>query len=92
MMPFHSRAAIFLKAADLLSSHVMSYRYDVMAATMLGQGKTVWQAEIDAIGELVDFWRFNVKFADEIYRQQPPRNSPNVWNRLDYRPLVNYEK
>ena len=87
-MSFQSRASIFLKAADLLTSPNLSYRYNVMAATMLGQGKTVWQAEIDSIGELADFWRFNVKFAQDIYQRQPPKNSPGVWNRLDYRPLV----
>jgi 1-pyrroline-5-carboxylate dehydrogenase len=87
-MPFHHRAAIFLKAADLLSSPEGHQRYHMMAATMLGQGKSCWQAEIDCIAELVDFWRFNVKFAEEIYQQQPPRNNPGVWNRLDFRPLV----
>ena len=85
-MPFNDRAAIFLKAADLLSSN--KYRYKVLAATMLGQGKNVWQAEIDAAAELCDFWRFNCLYAQEIYGQQPPKNAPTVWNRVEYRPLV----
>ena len=59
-MPFSDRAAIFLKAADLLTT---KYRFKVMAATMIGQGKNAWQAEIDAGTELADFWRFNCKFA-----------------------------
>lgn len=84
-MPFNDRAAIFLKAADLLS---VKYRYKVMAATMLGQGKNAWQAEIDAAAELIDFWRFNCLYAQEIMQQQPPKNSPTVWNRVEYRPLV----
>lgn len=94
-MPFNDRAAIFLKAADLLAN---KYRYDLLAATMLGQGKNVWwvlvnadfwrQAEIDAAAELIDFWRFNCKYAQEIYQQQPTENSATVWNRVEYRPLV----
>lgn len=59
-MPFNDRAAIFLKAADLLST---KYRYDVLAATVMGQGKNAWQAEIDAAAELCDFWRFNCHYA-----------------------------
>jgi 1-pyrroline-5-carboxylate dehydrogenase len=59
-----------------------------MAATMLGQGKNVWQAEIDAAAELCDFWRFNCVYAQEIYQQQPPKNSSGIWNRVEYRPLV----
>jgi 1-pyrroline-5-carboxylate dehydrogenase len=58
--PFSERAAVFLKAASLLSER---YRYKLMAATMLGQGKNIWQAEIDAAAELCDFWRFNCKYA-----------------------------
>lgn len=81
---FADRAAIFLKAADLLTN---KYRYDVMAATMLGQGKNIWQAEIDASAELADFWRFNTSYAQEIYSQQPPKNAPFSWNRTEYRPL-----
>ena len=86
-MPFADRASIFLKTADLLAG---KYRYEIIAATMLGQGKTVWQAEIDAAAELVDFLRFNVKFAAELYAQQPTENSPGVWNRLEYRPLEGF--
>lgn len=61
-----------------------------MAATVLGQGKNAWQAEIDAAAELADFFRFNVAFAEELYAQQPPHNSPGVWNRLEYRPLEGF--
>lgn len=61
-----------------------------MAATMLGQGKNAWQAEIDAAAELCDFFRFNVRFAEELYQQQPPLNSAGVWNRLEYRPLEGF--
>lgn len=86
-MAFHDRAAIFLKAADLLST---KYRYEVMAATMLGQGKNAWQAEIDAAAELVDFWRFNCKYAEELYAVQPARNAQGVWNRTEYRPLEGF--
>lgn len=86
-LPFADRCAVFLKAADLLST---KYRYDVMAATMLGQGKNAWQAEIDAAAELADFLRFNVRYAEELYAQQPPYNSPGVWNRLEYRPLEGF--
>lgn len=82
-MPFEHRAAIFLKAAELIST---KYRALINAATMLGQGKTVFQAEIDAACELSDFLRFNVHFAQEIYKGQP-ENSKGIWNRCDYRPL-----
>lgn len=81
-LPFADRAAIFLKAADLIAG---KYRYDVMAATILGQGKNAWQAEIDAAAELVDFLRFNVVYAEELYAQQPPKNSPGVWK---YNPFI----
>lgn len=86
-LPFADRAAVFLKAADLIST---KYRYEIMAATMLGQGKNAWQAEIDAAAELVDFLRFNVKYAEELYAQQPPFNSPGVWNRVEYRALEGF--
>ena len=85
-LPFHDRAAIFLKAADLLAG---PYRMILNAATMLGQSKTAHQAEIDAACELIDFWRFNVAFAEEIYRQQP-LSSPGVWNRLEHRALEGF--
>ena len=82
-MDFDDRAAIFLRAADLLAG---PWRDTLNAATMLGQGKTVQQAEIDAACELIDFWRFNVAFARQILADQPI-SSPGVWNRTDYRPL-----
>lgn len=86
-MPINDRAAIFLKAADLLTQ---KYRYKLMAATMLGQGKNAWQAEIDTAAELADFWRFNAKFAMQIYADQPPENSSLTWNRTEYRPLEGF--
>ncbi|KAG8863803.1 1-pyrroline-5-carboxylate dehydrogenase [Tulasnella sp. 330] len=86
-MAWHDRAAIFLKAADLVSG---KYRYKIMAATMLGQGKNAWQAEIDAAAELADFLRFGVKYVEELYAQQPPKNSPGVWNRVEWRALEGF--
>lgn len=86
-LPFSDRAAIFLKAADLIST---KYRYDIMAATMLGQGKNAWQAEIDAAAELCDFLRFNVQYAEELYAQQPSHHAPGVWNRVEYRALEGF--
>ncbi|KAN0126573.1 Aldehyde/histidinol dehydrogenase [Russula decolorans] len=86
-MPWGDRAAIFLKAADLVSQ---KYRYKLMAATILGQGKNVWQAEIDAAAELADFFRFGVKYVEELYSQQPPKNSGGSWNRVEYRPLEGF--
>jgi len=86
-LPFADRAATFLKAADLISG---KYRYEIMAATMVGQGKNAWQAEIDAAAELCDFLRFSVQYADELYRGQPVHNSPGVWNRIEYRPLEGF--
>lgn len=82
-MPWEQRASIFLKAADLLAG---PWRDRVNAATMLGQSKTAYQAEIDSACELIDFLRFNVYYAQEIYRQQPNSVS-GVWNRMEYRPL-----
>lgn len=82
-MPFEHRQAVFLKAADLLSG---PWRDRINAATMLGQSKTCYQAEIDSACEMCDFFRFNVAFADQIYRMQP-QSSPGIWNRLEYRPL-----
>lgn len=82
-LPFDERAAVFLRAADLIAG---PWRARINAATMLGQGKTVQQAEIDAACELIDFLRFNVAFASQIMSNQP--NSPSgQWNRMDYRPL-----
>jgi 1-pyrroline-5-carboxylate dehydrogenase len=83
---FEQRAAVFLRAADLLAG---PWRETLNAATMLGQGKTVQQAEIDAACELIDFWRFNVAFARHIFDDQPI-SSPGVWNRTDYRPLEGF--
>ncbi|MEE3849224.1 L-glutamate gamma-semialdehyde dehydrogenase [Gordonia sp. LSe1-13] len=80
---FDDRATVLLRAADLLSG---PWRERIAAATMLGQSKSVQQAEIDAPCELIDFWRFNVAFAREILAEQPI-SSPGVWNRLDHRPL-----
>ncbi|KAJ3524669.1 hypothetical protein NMY22_g10895 [Coprinellus aureogranulatus] len=86
-MPWNDRAAIFLKAADLVSG---KYRYKLMAATILGQGKNVWQAEIDAAAELADFLRFGVKFVEELYSVQPGKNAPGSWNRTEYRALEGF--
>lgn len=82
-MPFEHRAAIFLKAAELLTG---PYRDKINAATMLGQSKTVYQAEIDSACELADFFRYNAYYASNIYKEQP-ENSKGVWNRVSYRAL-----
>src|SRR6478752_5064044 len=84
--PFDERAAVFLRAADLLAG---PWREKIAAATMLGQSKTAYQAEIDTPCELIDFWRFNVGFARQIMAQQPI-SSRGVWNRTDYRPLEGF--
>ena len=84
--PFDERAAVFLRAADLMAG---PWREKIAAATMLGQSKTAYQAEIDSPCELVDFWRFNVGFARQILAQQPV-SSRGVWNRTDYRPLEGF--
>ncbi|WP_373048654.1 L-glutamate gamma-semialdehyde dehydrogenase [Vulgatibacter sp.] len=83
-MSFADRAAIFLRAAELLSTR---YRQILNASTMLNQSKTAHQAEIDAACELVDFFRFNVAYAQDLIAQQPPVSAPQNWNQLDYRPL-----
>ncbi|MCL4130570.1 UNVERIFIED_CONTAM: hypothetical protein GTU68_027417, partial [Idotea baltica] len=75
-----------MKAADLLAS---KYRYKINAATMLGQSKNAYQAEIDAACEFIDFLRYNVYFMQEIYAQQPD-SSPGIWNRTEYRPLEGF--
>lgn len=85
-LSWENRASIFLKAADLLAG---PYRYKINAATMLGQSKNAFQAEIDSACELIDFLRFNVHFMGEIYRDQP-ESSPGVWNRIEYRPLEGF--
>ncbi|WP_370375055.1 L-glutamate gamma-semialdehyde dehydrogenase [Mycolicibacterium sp. CR10] len=84
--PFDERAAVFLRAADLMAG---PWREKIAAATMLGQSKTAYQAEIDSACELIDFWRFNVAFARQILAEQPV-SSPGVWNRTDYRPLEGF--
>ncbi|SOD65435.1 delta-1-pyrroline-5-carboxylate dehydrogenase [Streptomyces zhaozhouensis] len=86
-LSFDDRAAIFLRAAELLSG---PWRATIAASTMLGQSKTVQQAEIDAPCELIDFWRFNVHFAREILAEQPPVQPKGVWNRMDHRPLEGF--
>lgn len=85
-MPWESRAAIFLKAADLVAG---PFRAKINAATMLAQSKTIFQAEIDAACELIDFLRFNVQYMQEIYKNQP-NNSPGIWNKISYRPLEGF--
>ena len=86
VMPFEQRASIFLKAADLIAG---PYRAKINAATMLAQSKTIHQAEIDAACEFIDFLRFNVQFAQEIYAEQP-LSDKGIWNRLSYRPLEGF--
>ncbi len=85
-MPWHDRAAIFLRAAELLSG---PFRSTMNAATMMGQSKNIFQSEIDCIAELADFYRFNAEYMMKIYQQQP-ENSRGIWNRLDYRPLEGF--
>ena len=85
-LPWQDRAAVFLKAADLIAG---PYRARMNAATMLAQSKNVYQAEIDAVCEMADFFRFNAKFAEEIYGQQPI-SDPAIWNRLEYRALEGF--
>lgn len=85
-LPWEHRAAIFLRAADLLAG---PWRDTINASTMLGQSKTVHQAEIDAACELIDFWRFNVEFMGRIYEEQP-FSPPGMWNQTDYRPLEGF--
>ncbi|WP_068401505.1 L-glutamate gamma-semialdehyde dehydrogenase [Kribbia dieselivorans] len=81
------RSAVFLRAAELLSG---PWRQRLNAATVLGQGKTAFQAEIDAACELIDFWRYDVHFAKELVAQQPHHSAPGVWNRTDHRPLEGF--
>lgn len=82
--PWEERAAVFLKAADLLAGR---YRYEIVAATMLGQSKNVFQAELDAACELVDYLRFNIAYLSQIYAEQPNIQAPGSWTRIEYRPL-----
>jgi 1-pyrroline-5-carboxylate dehydrogenase len=86
-MAWEQRAAIFLKAADLLAG---PYRAKINAATMLGQSKNAYQAEIDAACEMIDFFRFNVQYMSEIYADQPSANSKTIWNRLEHRALEGF--
>ena len=86
MMPWHQRASIFLKAADLITG---SYRAKINAATMLGQSKNIYQAEIDAAVEAADFLRFNVYYMTQIYREQPI-SAKGTWNRMEQRPLEGF--
>ena len=85
-MPWEQRAAIFLKAADLLAG---PWRAILNAATMLGQSKTAYQAEIDAACELIDFWRFNSFYMTQLMSDQP-FSPKGMWNRLEYRPLEGF--
>ncbi|MGB0167477.1 MAG: L-glutamate gamma-semialdehyde dehydrogenase [Luteibaculum sp.] len=85
-MAWQDRAAIFLKAAELIST---KYRYRMNAGTMLAQSKNAFQSEIDAVCELIDFLRYNVEFMTEIYQKQP-ENAKGIWNRLEYRPLEGF--
>jgi 1-pyrroline-5-carboxylate dehydrogenase len=84
--PWHERAAVFLRAAELLSG---PWRATLNAATMLNQSKTVHQAEIDAVAELIDFWRWNVEYLTRIYAEQP-YSPTGTWNRMEYRPLEGF--
>src|SRR5690554_1089538 len=86
-LQWEHRAAVFLKAADLLAG---PYRAKINAATMLGQSKNVYQAEIDSACELIDFLRFNVQYMTEIYAQQPPIAGDGIWNRTEQRPLEGF--
>jgi 1-pyrroline-5-carboxylate dehydrogenase len=85
-LPWEERAAVFLRAAELLAG---PWRSTLVASTMLNQSKTPHQAEIDAACEVIDFWRFNVQFMLRIYEEQPV-SSPGVWNRMEYRPLEGF--
>jgi len=85
-LPWEERASVFLRASELLAG---PWRQTLNAATMLNQSKTAHQAEIDAVCELIDFWRFNVEYMTRIYADQPV-SSPGVWNRIEYRPLEGF--
>jgi 1-pyrroline-5-carboxylate dehydrogenase len=84
--PWEDRAAVILRAAELLAT---TWRSTIVAATMLGQSKTAFQAEIDAASEMIDFWRFNTYFAQELYGEQPV-SSPGMWNQMEYRALEGF--
>eukprot|EP00010_Vexillifera_abyssalis_P000307 CAMPEP_0201552178 /NCGR_PEP_ID=MMETSP0173_2-20130828/14534_1 /ASSEMBLY_ACC=CAM_ASM_000268 /TAXON_ID=218659 /ORGANISM="Vexillifera sp., Strain DIVA3 564/2" /LENGTH=560 /DNA_ID=CAMNT_0047962615 /DNA_START=59 /DNA_END=1741 /DNA_ORIENTATION=- len=87
-LPLEHRLSVFRKAGDMLASD--QWRYKMVAATMLGQSKNIWQAEIEAAAESVDFFRFCAKYALDIYKSQPEHHDPNVWNRMEYRPLEGF--
>jgi 1-pyrroline-5-carboxylate dehydrogenase len=84
--PWEDRAAVILRAAELLAT---TWRPTIVAATMLGQSKTAYQAEIDAASEMIDFWRFNTFFAQQLYQEQPV-SSPGMWNQMEYRALEGF--
>eukprot|EP00116_Pleurobrachia_bachei_P008902 sb/3469164/ len=84
MTSFEHRAAVLLRAADRLAG---KYRAKILAATILGQSKTLQQADIDAVAETIDFYRFAVQYAQDLYRMQPSHHSPGVWNRVEWRGL-----
>ena len=86
-LPWQQRAAVFLRAADLLAG---PFRARMNAATMLAQSKNAFQAEIDAVAEMCDFFRFNAYFLQEIYREQPLHSPAGIWNRLEYRALEGF--
>lgn len=86
-MPTEHRIAIFMRAAEILSKKM---KFKLNAATMLGQGKTMWQAEIDSGAELIDFLRYNCLYATRLYGNQPPEHSAGVWNKVEYRPLEGF--
>ena len=86
-LPMDERCAVLLRAAELLAG---PWRQRINAATMLGQSKTAFQAEIDSACELIDFWRYNVHYAKQILTDQPIANSPGIWNRTDHRPLEGF--
>ncbi|RDW67666.1 hypothetical protein BP6252_09062 [Coleophoma cylindrospora] len=86
-MPFEDRAAIFLRACELITG---KYRSEIVAATMLGQGKNIWQAEIDAAAETVDFFKYYVQECFRLFAEQPKVHTPGTWNKLEYRPLEGF--
>ncbi|HYF01754.1 MAG TPA: L-glutamate gamma-semialdehyde dehydrogenase [Patescibacteria group bacterium] len=86
-MPWHERAGVFMRAAELLAG---PWRATLNGATMLGQSKNAFQAEIDSACELIDFFRFNVYYMQEIYKEQPPHSPTGIWNKLEYRPLEGF--
>ncbi len=88
VMEWHDRAAIFSRAADMIT--LTDWRYTLNAASMLGQSKNVHQAEIDAACETADFFRFNIYYANKIYQEQPPHSPHGMWNRMEYRPLEGF--